>query len=389
MRVDQVYGNDTTANASPYISPFLTIGSALNMAQSGECVYIYPGNYNEILTLPSNVAVRGINLQSVVIQKLLVTSNTTLVTMGTNSRLEDVTVTVTSSSNVNTTAVYFPDGTPINAKLRTLVINNTSTATGANNIYGIFSNGTSSNAVSSFNAVQRSTINVSSSGSGISRGVYNTGSNYFSVRDATIFCTGTGSNLVGVENTNSNGYTSVKTSTINGSTFDINRTAGTILLNATDLQNGTSDGNGFSVNTQAARIIYTLGSKLNFTGSGSEIATTTGTYYLKPGLDCSNFLVSVFGIPFTQKTIIFEGLAVSSLALPSPAVVTINFLKSTAINTIGTQFASIVLNSSTQIANFKNISSTFNSLTDFLQIQANVSVNLTAGTDIVVSVATY
>jgi hypothetical protein len=390
LRVDQVYGNDTTANSSPYSQSFLTIGSALLKAQSDECVYIYPGKYNEILTLPSNVAVRGINLQSVVIQQLGVTSNTTVVTMGTNSRLEDVTVTVTSSSNVNLNSIYFPDGTTINAKLRTLVINTTSTATGANNIYGIYANGTSSNAVVSFNALQRSTINVTSAGSGVNRGIYNTGANYFSVRDATIFCTGAGSNLVGVENTNASGYTSIKTSTVNGSTYDINRSAGTILLNATDLQNGSSNGNGFSLNTEPSRIFFTLGSKVDFSGQGSEIATTTGTYYLKPGSDCANFLSSVFGIPFTQKTIIFEGLITASLSITGSQVVTINFLKSTSATVAGTTFASLVLNSSTQITKFTNISSSFNTLTDFLQIQVVVSgANLTAGCDIIVAVSTY
>ena len=287
-------------------------------------------------------------------------------------------------------AIYFPDGTTITAKLRTLVINTTSTATGANNIYGIYANGTSSNTVSSFNALQRSTINVTSSGSGINRGIYNTGSNYFSVRDATIFCTGAGSNLVGVENTNATGYTSIKTSTVNGSTYDINRSAGTILLNATDLQNGSSNGNGFSVNTEPSRIFFTLGSRVNFTGSGSEIATTIGTYYLKPGLDCSNFLSSITGTPFNQKVIIFEGLVTGSLSITGSQVVTLNFKKSTTIGVAGTTFASLVLNSTTQVAQFTNISSSFNKLTDFLQIQAIVSGdNLTAGCDIIVAVSTY
>ena len=390
LRVDQVYGNDTTANASPYSQPFLTIGNALNNAQSGQCIYVLPGVYNETLTLPSNVSVRGINLQAVTIQQLNCVANTTLVTMGTNSRLEDVTLTLSSSSNVNLTNVYFPDSTTINTKLRTLVINTTSTATGANNIYSILSNGTSSNTVSSFNAVQRTTINTTSAGSGVNRAIMNSGSNYFSVRDATIFCTGSGSNLVGVENSNSTGYTSVKTSTISGTTYDIVRTAGTLLLNSTDLQNGTSNGLGFSVNTQPSQLFFTLDSRVDFTGSGSEIATQTGTYYLKPGSDIANFASSIIGIPFTKKVIVFGGLLTASRTITGSQVVTTTLYKSASSSVLGTSFASMVLNSSTQIASFTGISSSFNPLTDFLQVQIVVSgANLTAGTDISVGLSLY
>ena len=390
MRVDQLYGNNTLASASPYSYPFSNITTALSSAQSGECVYILPGNYNETLVLPSNISVRGINLQAVVIQQLGVIGNTNLITMGTNSRLEDVTLSLSSTSNVNLSAVYFPDGTTINAKLRTLVINTTSTATGANNIYGIFSNGSSSNIVASFNAVQRSTINVTSSGSGVNRAILNTGSNYFSVRDATIYCTGSGSNLVGVETSNTTGYTSVKTSTILGTTYDILRTAGTLLINATDLQNNTSDGNSFSVNTNPSQLYYNLGSRIDFTGSGSEIATTTGTYYLKPGSECANFSGSITGFPFLQKVIVFGGLLCASKAITGSQVITAKYYKSTSLSVLGTLFATLVLNSSTQIANFTTISISFNSLTDFLQVEIVVSgANLTAGTDVITSVSLY
>jgi hypothetical protein len=41
--------------------------------------------------------------------------------MGYNTQLEDLTVNVSSSSNVNITAIHFPDDTPITAKLTTLM----------------------------------------------------------------------------------------------------------------------------------------------------------------------------------------------------------------------------------------------------------------------------
>ena len=310
--------------------------------------------------------------------------------MGTNTRLEDVTLTLSSSSNVSLTNVYFPDGTTNNAKLRTMVINTTSTATGSNNIYSILASGSSSNTVSSFNAIQRTTINTTSAGSGVNRGVLNSGSNYFSVRDTTIFCTGAGSNLVGVETSNTTGYTSVKTSTISGTTYDIMRTAGTLLLNATDLQNGNSDGNGFSVNTEPSHLYFTLGSQVNFAGSGSEVSTPTGTYYLKPGTEIANFSGNITGIPFTQKIIVFEGLLTASQSITGSQVVTVTYYKSSSSTVLGTSFATLTLNSTKQIAIFSGISTTFNALTDFLQIQVVVSgASLTAGTDVIVSVSLY
>ena len=199
---------------------------------------------------------RGINLQAVTIQKLNCNTNTTVVTMGTSSRLEDVTVTCNTSANVDITAISFPSTTPINAKLRTIVINATSTAANTSNTIGVLVSGTTSNSVISFNALQRCTINTTSSANDTTRGVLNNGSNYFSVRDCTIFATGTGNNCVAVETTNPTGYTSVKTSTVSGGLYDIMRTSGTLLLNATDLQNGNSDGNGFTTNTEASRMQF-------------------------------------------------------------------------------------------------------------------------------------
>jgi hypothetical protein len=57
---------------------------------------------------------------------------------------------------------------------------------------------------------------------------------------------------------------------------------------------------------------------------------------------------------------------------------------------LGTSFATMVLNSSTQLASFTGISSTFSRLTDFLQVEIQVSgANLTAGTDISIGLSLY
>jgi hypothetical protein len=137
-----------------------------------------------------------------------------------------------------------------------------------------------------------------------------------------------------------------------------------------------------------------LNSRINFGGPGSEASTAIGTYYIKPGSDIANFanstLIGIIGIPFIQNVIVFGGLLTASKSITGSQVITATLFKSTSSSVLGTSFASMVLNSSTQIASFSGISSTFNRLTDFLQVQIVVSgANLTAGTDISIGLALY
>ena len=98
------------------------------------------------ITIPDNTTLRGVTLQGCIIQRTDVSSNTTLITMGVNSRLEDVTLNLSSSSNVELKAVYFPNQTPTSAKVRVCLINVTSTGGSLTNIVcGIFSDGSTSN----------------------------------------------------------------------------------------------------------------------------------------------------------------------------------------------------------------------------------------------------
>ena len=205
LRVDAVYGNDTTAALDRYNKPFLTITAALSAALAGENVLVGAGTYNESLTIPANVSVTGSGAQAVVLQRLNVASNTTLLTLGSNCRFENFTLNLSSSSNVNLTGCEFPTGTSTNAKLRNSIWTITSTATGSNTVLGVRSAGTSTNPsqFSAPNAIQRSTINVVSASTGPSRRILVSGANRFSVRDIVVHANGTGSDIVGVETTNS------------------------------------------------------------------------------------------------------------------------------------------------------------------------------------------
>jgi len=327
LTVDAVYGNNTTAAADPTRFPFLTINSALSSATSGQTVFVRPGTYNEKLTIPTGVALRGANTQTVTVQQLNTTSNTTLLTMGSNCRVEDMTFTLTSTSNVNLTGVDWPSGTPLTSKLRTMVVNVTSSGTGSNTIVGMLSAGSSPTTYSASDATRGITVSVDASSTGIVRGLYVTGSNWFGIRDTNINARGTGNNIVGVETTNAGSYVSIKHSTVRGgdgtgSNYDLNRTAGEILLGSADLVNNTANGNGFSVTTEGA---------ITHFGTTGNFANGT-TYYLVPGFVRQGDLpTTTFGIPVTQNMIMFSGTFQSSPAIPAGHSVKMSMYKNNAL----------------------------------------------------------
>ena len=287
--------------------------------------------------------------------------------MGSNTRLEDVTVSVsTVTPSTNIAAISFPNGTATTAKVRTTVINSTNTApSGPGYSYGIYANDTtSSSAVTSFNAVQRTTINTSSTGGGVCRGVINTGSSYFSVRDSTIYSTGS-SDSIGVENTGATGFTSIKTSSINGATNDILRTSGNLLITSTDLVNSTCDNKSFTVGIAPSRIYFG-------TYSTSVGIYVNGTYNLCAGTIniADNKFVNEVPIFFPQKVTVFAATCTASVALTGAQTVTFAF-KLGAVP----QY-SIILNNGSGI----NVSNTSNSFTipttDHLSVTATFASNV-------------
>jgi hypothetical protein len=154
---------------------------------------------------------------------------------------------------------------------------------------------------------------------------------------------GTGSNIVGVETTNAGSYASLKHSSIRGgdgtgTRYDINRTAGEILLGSVDLVNNTANGNSFSVTTEGA--ITHFGTTGNFTNGT--------TYYLVPGFVKQGDLpTSTFGIPVTQNMVLFSGTFQCS-----PAVGTGNSVKLTAYkNNVITDMSMTILSGQTLSSN--------------------------------------
>lgn len=303
LHVDSVYGSDVSGALAPYSYPFLTVSVAIGSANSGETVFVRPGTYAEQIFMKPNIALRGANVQTSIIQLANVATNTRLLTMSDNCRVEDLTFTLSSASNVSLTGVYYPSGTSLTTKLRTTVVNVTSTASGAT-VYGLHSPGTTLTTYNPADTVRSCTINVLVSGGGVKRGLLVDGGNRFTIRDTNVNVSGNSLDIVGVETTNVSAYAGLKHSTIRGglatvsTNFDINRTAGTILVGFVDLANNTANGNSFSTVVESATYIF---------GTTAGNLGNNATNFLYPGITAVNQLpVTPFQIPITQNLILFN-----------------------------------------------------------------------------------
>ena len=345
-------------------------------SRSGITIWIMPGTYNLSagITIPANTNIRGMSLQGCKIQMLNVTTDTTLITMGENSRLEDVTLNLTSNSlnDVNLTAISFPNTTSTTSKVRVCLINVTANYTGISTktVCGIFSNGTTTNpsTILSTNSVQRSTTNVtnlSSSGS-ITRGWYFTGALQFSVRDTVIFANGVGA--IGIETTNTSSFIIVKTSTVSGTLYDIKQPTGLTVQNsgiqlcATDLVNANADDNGFTVNIESTNLYFSI--------IGNNIGNDS--HYLFPGtINYNDLIKEPIGIPFSQNIIIFGGILSVVTSGTMSGTATINLYNSTSASSLSnpTPFITFSANNSNKVSIFNNKSSSFKKQINFLHVQ--------------------
>ncbi len=354
--VDAVYGNDLYALTNVYRFPFLTITAAMTAAKSGDQICIYPGVYNETITIPTGVAVRGSSAQSVIIQKLNVTSDTTLLTMGVNSRLEDVTLTLTSATNgVTLKGVELPSSSPRDSKIRTCVINVTSTASGAANTYGVYSSGTSDTSLSSANTFRACTINATSSGTGgITRSIYVIAANRVSCRDTNIFATGSSAteNVIGAETNHVGAYLELKTSTVFGSKADISQTRGIIsLTSGVDLVNNNANGYGFHLNSYPNTL--TFGAIGDFKPS---VLTPIG--YLMPGtLPTSAVQNTICHIPFYESVIIHSATFSSTIPFTGANHTHVSVYKYNSSNTVSSIMYAAEINQTSSIVFIDGVSS--------------------------------
>jgi len=244
-RVDIINGDDLTASIGG--SPFKTVQGAINAINSitgtGITIWVLPGTYNisptgtnqtitdqkgassyPCLVIPNNCSIRGMSVQSTVLQLSNPTQNTTLLQMGENARVEDLTLTLGSASYTgvhNLIGIYMGGNTTTSSKLRTSVLNVNNSALSVNsitNVYGVQVDGTGgiingiiAPTLFSFNSLKGSTLNVYSNGGGTKRGVIITNSCAVTTRDlniyvaapSTILSTGPTGSYVGVETNDS------------------------------------------------------------------------------------------------------------------------------------------------------------------------------------------
>ena len=312
IRVDTVYGTDASGQAFPFTYAFKTVNAAIPYLTSGSTLYIYPGTYSLSagITIPEGTAIRGANVQTSVIQMLNVTANTTLVTMGKNTRLEDLTIKLTSAGHYTLKGIVFGGTTTANAKLRTSVItvdNSGASVGGTSTVIGVECNGTGTlgPASFSFNSLKGSTINIFSNGGGTKRGVLVSNTNIVTTRDLNIYVakptnTASTGSYVGVEtsDTNNTGSIQLRTTTIGtvtptaGQSYtasDILQTNPTTIVDptylasagiqvgpVTDLVTKTAGGKGFSTYNYPTTIYFGLKDDLK---TGDEPAGG----YLWPG----------------------------------------------------------------------------------------------------------
>lgn len=184
LRVDQVFGNDSTG--ARFGTPFMTINGALTQAKSGDVILVYPGTYNEKITIPTGVAIFG--TANTTIQQLNVTSDTDLVTMGENSTMANVTLNLTSTGHYTLRGIVFPGTTSLTAKLlltRLIVDNSTASIGGTSNVYGLHSTGTGL-PIPSNPTINNSFVFVKSKGNGNKRGILVDGANNFNIKSSNL-----------------------------------------------------------------------------------------------------------------------------------------------------------------------------------------------------------
>jgi hypothetical protein len=315
IRVDAVYGNDTYGAVGTY--PFLTVNAAISAATTGNLVWVGPGTYplTGPLVLSNSVAIRGAGTQSVQIQYLNATTSFTMVTMNSNCRIEDVTLTFTSSSTLTSGAEYvgfYIEGSNVlSTKIRGMVLNMSNYNPGGN-VVGVLTRGDipAPEVPTSADTMRAATLNINTSGQigGYASCVRVAGQNRVSERDMNNFLVGTncsGTRLIAKE-TVSAGYLDMRASLIaatgtgltNCSLAEISQTnvSSVIILSYTRLQYHSANGLGFTTAQIPTNIVYTL---YEPTGTWSAAEFNTA-YYLTPGTQnvATTITTSSFSVPF-------------------------------------------------------------------------------------------
>jgi len=226
--------------------PFLTITAALVVAQSGDVVIVNPGTYDEIISIPAGVNVRGLSPTNTIISKSA-SIDTDLVTLSTNCLLENVTLNLTATTHITLRGIVFATTSATNSYVSNcvLTVDNSTADVGTSNIYGIYCGGTGV-ASNYFNNLDKVTVNVISVSSGVKRALLmDTSTNTINCKNCN-FRTSGGTDSIGAETNNAGSTLTIRTSYCEGTTADISQTLGTINMSQTKLQNSNANGKSFT-----------------------------------------------------------------------------------------------------------------------------------------------
>lgn len=331
--VDKLSG--TTGNVNSLYQTFLTIESAIASitlpSTVNKTIWLLPGTYilagnnivnpavtgNVGITIPDGCSIRGISAQTVIIRMQNVTTNTTMILMGENTRIEDCTIELAASATCDLTGILFYGTSTFTSKIKGCIITiNNSTVTLSTNVTGVLANGagapntsTTSFALDqaksgSLTCIEDSTIDIISNYNGTKRGIVvgggsATNTNIVNIRNTNIFVknpltsSGSGYSYCAIENNSSTSKIQCFNCIIAGPTVgatddfsDISQTTGEIVIaEGTTLFNkkprlrtpGTlSVSYPFKLLTNTTSFFYAALGKIN-----NSIANVNG--YLVPG----------------------------------------------------------------------------------------------------------
>jgi hypothetical protein len=278
-------GNDSTATIGG--NPFQTINGAISAILAsnlqGITILVYPGTYDEIVTLPEGNSLKGISAATVILSKN-VSATTTLLTMSNNTSIEDVSLQLTSASHVGLIGIAFPNTSTQSASARgvNVTIDNTAAGiSGTSNVYGVHSFGTGLPSIGISN-LDDSSVTVRSAGLGNKRGILvNVSAQKFNCRNSVIQTANSGGagSYIGAEVNQTGAFLNLIGCTVGGQTADISQSAGTLTIGSTQLMNATANTLGFSTYGQPTIFVWAqpgvIGLGTNFYRPGTAALTSS------------------------------------------------------------------------------------------------------------------
>lgn len=356
---------------------FKTPAAAIAVAQSGDVVECLPGTYSLAagITIPEGVNLKGISSFNCTLQMLNVTADTDLITMGVSSRLEDLTLKLTSAEHHTLRGVVWPSTSTATAKNRRVVLivdNSTASDAGTSNVYGHHVTGTGTPS-SEIIACRAETVTVTSAGLGNKRAILVDSAAYFNINEVNTKCTRVGAaagSYIAEETNHANAILRHKSGSIEGSpTADISQTLGSIELTSPSFVNGGANGKSFT----------SLGGGFQLTFADPGALPNSVTRYMRPGTGTVDALE--IKVRIGKKSIV-RHISVRALVAPGAGLSDVFTVRKNGVDTAVT----CTLSDTNLTATSDNVSAEFLENDD---LSVSCVTGATATQDVVVSVDIY